>query len=61
MKYWSCVILVLGVCLLAYGLSGISGGGDGSSWSFGYRRPARLLITVGAGLAAFGAVTRRRS
>lgn len=52
------VVLIIGVCLVAYGLSGIDG--TGHDWYFGYHAIDRYVITGGAGLVALGFVTRRR-
>jgi hypothetical protein len=56
------LLIVVGVCLLAYGAAGFGGGtGFGDEWGVGFGPDERGAITLGAGLIAVGALWRQRS
>jgi hypothetical protein len=56
------VIIVIGVGMVVYGLTGFDAGGGGrGGWSAGWDQTCRILATVGAMIAVGGLLARRRN
>ena len=62
-RWWPQVLIVLGVMMLSYGCSGLSGvGGRDGGTNFGYSVSERRQIAIGSAFATIGglALIRRR-